>query len=154
MDKEKINLLAKDHANAFTRLTDLEGMVIRGQVLIESNLNRAIRLSVADNEEYKADKFSFSQILILGHMLGISTAFKAELNALNKLRNQIAHGTAFDEKYVDVIISEIKKKNPEIINLSDKKLKSLGTAISFICGALAVSPSYPIMKILLRKNNK
>lgn len=148
---DKIQILAEEHAAAFTKLTEMEGMVIRGQVMVESNLNRAIQLSLHDKEEYKPDKFSFSQILIIGHMLGVSNAFKGELNALNKLRNQVAHGIAFDEKYIDIIIQEVKKKSPDSIKPDGPKIAALGAAISFICGALAISSQSSWARILSKK---
>ncbi|OOQ60871.1 hypothetical protein [Mucilaginibacter pedocola] len=142
MENDEINDLADEHAKSFTQLTEIESVVIRGQVLVEKSLNRAIRLIILEKEEYKDEKFGFSQILMLGYMLGICTKFKAELNALNKLRNQIAHGTEFDDKFVHIIIKGIQARSPDVIEKNLSLSRKLSAAISFICGAIAVTPEF------------
>jgi len=151
---EEIEQLASKHANAFKQISELEGIVIRGQVMVEMAINHAILDCVSFPNEYKSEKFSFSQIVILGHMLGICTPFKAELNALNKLRNQIAHGTSFDDKYIRVIISEIKQKNAQIIQTNKPLATTLATAISFICGAISAAPELANTQLLIKRLQK
>lgn len=133
--------LAEIHAKNFKHLTEIESVIIRGHILLEHALNNAIAQSILHKDEYQVDRFTFSQKVIIGYMLGMGITFKKEITAINKLRNQIAHSLKHEEKYIDIIISEISKKYPQILNLKSKQLQ-LGTAISFICGAIAVSPKY------------
>ncbi len=96
----ELKILAGEFAGNFTNFTDIEGVIIRGHILVEQMLNRSIELAVLNKSEFKADKFSFAQKMEIGSMLGISIDFKIELKALNKLRNQIAHSLRYEEKYI------------------------------------------------------
>ncbi len=132
----ELEILADEFAKNFTKFSDTEGAIIRGHILIEQMLNQSIELTVLNKSEFKADKFSFAQKTEIGNMLGISIEFKIELNALNKLRNQIAHSLKYEEKYIDVIINGVFSKKSEIFLNKKDKLASLKVAISFICGAI------------------
>jgi hypothetical protein len=135
-DKE-LESLANEFSKKFTAFTDIEGAIIRGHILVEQMLNKSIELTVLNKNEYKTDKFSFAQKAEIGNMLGISTEFKIELNALNKLRNQIAHSLKHEEKYIDVIINNVYNKKSDIFLDKKNKLNSLKTSISFMCGAIS-----------------
>lgn len=136
IDKKKIDCdtenLASEFEKNFTNFSDIEGTIIRGHILIEQMLNHSIELTVPNKSEYKAEKFSFAQKVEIANMLGVSIEFKIELNALNKLRNQIAHSLKYDDKYIDVIINGVRKKKSEIFNNKTNKSSSLKVAISFI----------------------
>ncbi|MBS5980216.1 MAG: hypothetical protein KIB51_10905 [Dysgonomonas mossii] len=137
-EREKIDELAKDFANSFTTFTDIEGVIIRGHILVEQHLSRAIENTVLRPEEYRADKFTFAQKLHIANMLGISTILKNELSLLNSLRNQIAHSLNYKEKHVVKIIEMTKAKHREW--REDLPLNiGLRRAISFMCGYISMS---------------
>jgi len=137
-EDERIAKLAEEHSKQFDKFTELEGLIIRGHILVERQLNYAIERNVAYKSEYKDNRFTFSQKMILSQMLGISKPFKQEIKALNILRNQIAHSLEFDEKRVDLIIQGVHKKESKILNLNNSKVKNFAISISFICGALSI----------------
>ena len=134
--------LALEYSKSFTKFSDIEGVIIRGHILIEQALNRSIELTVLNKSEYNADRFSFAQKIQIANMLGISEFFKTELNSLNKLRNQIAHSLKYEEKYIDVIIKGIYKKDSKLFGNKKDKYKSLIIAISFIAGAISYGHEY------------
>lgn len=75
----KVEGLAKEFANLFTSFTDIEGVIIRGHILVEQNLNRAIEYTIIHPKEYRADKFTFAQKLNIANMLGITIGLKMSL---------------------------------------------------------------------------
>ncbi|MDI9313026.1 MAG: hypothetical protein QM535_22640 [Limnohabitans sp.] len=129
--------LANEFSNLFTKFTDIEGIIIRGHILVEQYLNKSIEQTVLHSAEFDVDKFSFAQKINIGNMLGISIDLKNELIALNKLRNQIAHSLKFENKYIELIINGIYSKNNKIFRDKNDKINSLITSISFICGYIA-----------------
>jgi hypothetical protein len=153
-DENEINFLADKYAKEFTKFSDIEGIIIRGHILIEQSINRSIELTVLTKNEYNADRFSFAQKVQIGNMLGISGDFKTELNSLNKLRNQIAHSLKYDEKYIDIIINEIQKKSSEPFPDKKDKLKSLITAIGFMCGAISHAHNTARLKYILHQDKQ
>jgi hypothetical protein len=149
-ENNELETFAKAHADAFTQLSEIEGIIIRGHILVERAINNAIEHTVINKEDYKSDRFTFSQKVIISNMFGLSSHFKLEINTLNKLRNQIAHTLEYDVKNVDIIINEIHKKEPKFINLEDSKIESLGKAISFMCGAIFISHEDFKFKIIVQ----
>jgi hypothetical protein len=137
--KENVENLANEFAKALIQFSEFEGLIIRGHILVEQSLNRSIELSLLNSLDYESDRFSFSQKIIIGNMLGISGDLKVELNALNKLRNQIAHSLKYDENLVDVIIDQVRKRNSSIFEGKETRLLLLTTAISFLSGIIAAS---------------
>ena len=138
-DDSRIAKLAEEHAKQFDKFTEIEGLIIRGHILVERQLNYAIERHVANKNEYKDNRFTFSQKMILSQMLGITKHFKLELKHLNTLRNQIAHSLDFDKNRVDMIIKEVHKKKKEILDLKENRSKNFAIAISFICGAISAT---------------
>lgn len=139
LDLDNVDRMAKHFAANFRHLTEIEGIIIRGHILIEYELDLAIEQTVVEKKQYKSEKFTFSQKVMIANMVGVALRYKSEISALNKLRNQIAHTLSYDDKYAHSIIKEMSKKYPEILVIKDN-LKALGTAISFICGAIGVYP--------------
>ncbi len=136
MENDDIKTLADQHANDFKRFTEIEGIIIRGHIVVERQLIRAIEMSVDKPGEFDPERLTFSNKLMVAHMLGISDLFKVELKSLNKLRNQVAHSLQFDTKMLHLIIDEVNKKQA-VIDKSMPIEVQLGTAISFICGAIS-----------------
>lgn len=136
MENDDIETLADQHANDFKRFTETEGIIIRGHIVVERQLIRAIEMSVDKPSEFDPERLTFSNKLMVAHMLGISDLFKVELKSLNKLRNQVAHSLQFDTKMLHLIIDEVNKKQA-VIDKSMPIEVQLGTAISFICGAIS-----------------
>lgn len=153
-EEEDEQILAVKHSDDFKKFTDIEGVIIRGHILIEQNLNRSIELTVLLKDEYNADKFSFAQKVQIANMLGITRDFKIELNALNKLRNQIAHSLKYEEKYIDIVINEVNKKlkeSHESFKNKNDKLNSLIYSISFMCGSISQAHSTAKLKFILQQ---
>jgi hypothetical protein len=138
MDNGEINKEAEEFVSDFKRFTELEGIIIRGHIVVERQLIKAIEKSVAKPDEFVPERLSFSNKLMITHMLGISDKFKTELNSLNKLRNQVAHSLEYDNKLLQLIINEVNKKK-QITDKSTPIEAQLGTAISFISGAICQS---------------
>ena len=136
MENENIKTLADQHANDFKRFTEIEGIIIRGHIVVERQLIRAIEMSVDNPREFDPEKLSFSNKVMIAHMMGISDLFKVEFKSLNKLRNQVAHSLQFDTQLLHLIIDEVNKKQT-VIEKSMPIEVQLGTAISFICGAIS-----------------
>jgi len=133
-----LNRLANEHSTSFKDLTDLEGLIIRGHILIEKALNNSIATVAYKKDEFNPDQFTFAQKASLARLLGISGVLKNEINAFNKLRNQIAHSLEFEEKYLNVIINGIKSKDKEKQYPKTQKVNNLKRAISFMCGIIAI----------------
>ncbi len=140
-EEEIMSRLAQLHSDNFKKLTDIEGIIIRGHILIEHELNVAIAKTILDENEYRVDKFTFSQKLTIAYMLGIGTYFKEELQAINSLRNEIAHSLKYRESLVDLIISRLKMKDANSLGSGDR-VALLAKSISFICGSIAIMPKY------------
>jgi hypothetical protein len=138
-EEAKIAKLAEEHSKQFDSFTELEGLVIRGHILVERQINYAIERHILNKNEYKDDRFTFSKKMILCKMLGISRHFNQEIKNLNTLRNQIAHSLEFDKNRVDIIIREVYKKKKELLNLNDSREKNFAISISFICGAISAT---------------
>lgn len=136
MKNGDIKNLADQHINDFKRFTQIEGIVIRGHILVDRQLIRAIEMSVENPREFDPEKLSFSNKVMIAQMMGISDLFKVELKSLNKLRNQVAHSLQFNIKLLHLIIDEVNKKQT-VIKKSIPIEVQLGTAISFICGAIS-----------------
>lgn len=141
-NEEFIDKAAREHAESFKDFTDIEGVVIRGHIVIEKALIKSIKNIVYKESEFKPDKFSFSQKLTIARMYDIAGLFEKEINVLNKLRNQIAHSLEFDEKYIDLIIESVANKNKEREYLAGEKVENLKHAISFICGVIMIDGYY------------
>jgi hypothetical protein len=152
MKNDEIETLADQHANEFKRFTKLEGIIIRGHIVVERQLIRAIEMSVEKPNEFDPERLTFSNKLMLAHMHGISDLFKVELKSLNKLRNQVAHSLQFDTKLLSLIIDEVNKKQPLIDSTKPIEVQ-IGTAISFICGAISQS-NLKVKKELLKTITK
>ena len=138
MGNEDIKSLADKHTNDFRKITEIEGIIIRGHIVVERQLIRAIEMSVENPSELDPERLSFSNKVMIAHMMGISDLFKVELKSLNNLRNQVAHSLQFDIKLLHLIIDEVNKKQT-VIKKSMPIEVQLGTAISFICGAISQS---------------
>ena len=157
---EEIENNAKIFADNFKQMTEVEGVIIKGHIMLERELNTAIESTILNRKEYYPDKFSFSQKLILSQMLGISNNFAVEIKTWNTLRNQIAHSLKYDDKLINIITQEITKKHPTHVISKDSAL-ALGYCVSFICGGISIRPPYA-RKILaleiqietLKKENK
>jgi hypothetical protein len=128
--------LSKNHATSYTAFSSIEGIIIRGHILYEKELDLAIGLNIPKKEHYDPEKFTFSHKVRIARMLALIDKWLTEVNALNKLRNQIAHSLAYDDKLVDIIIKSTEKENDkaEVSNSTENRLKS---SISFLCGHLA-----------------
>ena len=121
----------------FNQLSDIEGIILKGHILLEHQLDIAISKEILNKNEYESDKFSFSQKVIIGNMLGICRAFKASINALNKLRNQIAHSLKYEEELMIDLLKPINKKY-SFIKVSANDLPNLKKGISAICYGISV----------------
>jgi hypothetical protein len=133
--------LSDEHHDSFTDFSIIEGIIIRGHILVEKTLVKSISEAIYRNDEFYPEKLSFSQKVTIARMLGISVFVKREVNALNKLRNQIAHTLGFEERYIDEIINEIKKKDLEN-KYPENRIQCLKMAISFICFTITVESQY------------
>ncbi|MGL3000693.1 hypothetical protein [Flavobacterium sp. RSSB_23] len=138
---EWLKNLSDEHHDSFTDFSIIEGIIIRGHILVEKSLVKSISEAIYRNDEFYPEKLSFSQKVTIARMLGISVFVKKEVNALNKLRNQIAHTLEFDEQYIDEIINGIKKKDLEN-KYPKNRIQSLKMAISFICFTISVESQY------------
>lgn len=136
MENDDIKTLANQHAKDFKKFTETEGIIIRGHIVVERQLIRAIEMSVENPREFDPEKLSFSNKVMIAHMMGISDLFKVELKSLNKLRNQVAHSLQLDPKLLHLIIDEVNKKQVVIVKSMTIEVQ-FGTAISFICGAIS-----------------
>ena len=138
---KRLEELSKKFADSFSDFTDIEGVIIRGHILVEQSLSQAIEKTILYRKEYKPDRFTFAQKLCIANMLGISNILKHELNWLNSLRNQIAHSLNYEEENVVKIIESVKTKCPDWEEDLPTNM-GLRKAISFICGAIAVSHTH------------
>jgi len=127
------------HSERFNLLTTLESIIIRGHILIEHELNCAIEKCILYKNEFKADKFSFSQKILIANMLGITKHFKDEIILINKLRNQIAHSLSYDSQLVDSIINRMTQLDKDLHKIADRS-QAFARVVSFICGGLAIMP--------------
>ena len=60
MESDDLKTLADQHTNDFKRFTEIEGIIIRGHIVIERQLIRAIEMSVDNPSEFDSEKLSFS----------------------------------------------------------------------------------------------
>ena len=157
-ENKELEKRAEEFASDFKKFTEIEGIIIRGHIVVERQLIKAIERTVSKPKEFEPERLSFSNKLMLTNMLGVSDVFKKELNALNKLRNQVAHSLKYDDKLIDLIIKEVNNKE-QIIDLKKITEEKLGTAISFISGAISQSSLFDkknylktILKEIMDKN--
>ncbi|MBK7227240.1 MAG: hypothetical protein IPH96_18190 [Saprospiraceae bacterium] len=113
-ENKELEKCAEEFASDFKKFTEIEGIIIRGHIVVERQLIKAIERTVSKPMEFEPERLSFSNKLMLSNMLGVSDLFKKELNALNKLRNQVAHSLKYDDKLIVLIIQEVNKKNKSL----------------------------------------
>lgn len=158
-ENQELEKRAEEFASDFKKFTEIEGIIIRGHIVVERQLIKATIRSISRPKEFEAERLSFSNKLMVTNMLGITNSFKKELNALNKLRNQVAHSLEYDDKLISLIITEVNKKE-KVIDESKSIENQIGTAISFICGAVSQISLFDkenylktILKEVMNKNN-
>ena len=142
------------HSKHFNHLSTIESLIIRGHILIEHDLNEAIKKCVLYKEKYKADKFSFSQKIAIGSMLGITQYIEQEVQLINKLRNQIAHSLTYEKDLLKILFSKVDKMD-KLFHLKNDDNEKTKRSISWICGMITISP-YTLQEIqyLTIKKNK
>jgi len=144
--KRDLKLQAKEFAENFIPFSEIEGAIIRGHILVEKTLNDTIKLAIVQKNEYEPEKFTFTRKLDIANMLGICVPFKKEINALNKLRNQVAHSLQYEEKYIDLICSSMAKIDNNDIYKTNNKLLIFNRAISFLAGCIFAGYEISILK--------
>lgn len=91
---------------------DTDNVIIKGHILTEYAMNFYIEMSSAEKIDLKNTRFTYSNKIDIGRIVGL---FKEdpflynELTLLNKLRNSIAHKLKYDEKILAEFLKGFEK---------------------------------------------
>lgn len=133
--KNEIEKLIKRELPKVRRL-DL--VILKCHILLEYMLNQYIRF-VGNNEyDISKDRFSFSNKIIIAHILGLppDPTFIPSLEIINKLRNQVAHTMSLNRELIDTLI-KINSDKEDIPKEIDDKFRAIAIReiTKFYCGA-------------------
>lgn len=71
------------------------GLVVRGQIHIEHELQQMVLAIAPQPEQAKFNAMTFTQTLRVALILGLSPEFESALSAVGRLRNRFAHRLGF-----------------------------------------------------------
>jgi hypothetical protein len=124
-------------------INDIQLLILKGHILVEYTLNCYLEsISKSRESDFFKENFSFADKVNIAKHFGQIGDDKDNLNKelilLNKLRNEIAHNLAYNDKLLQEIFFELNKKIPNEI-YTDKKVPlkiKINAAIAFISGAI------------------
>lgn len=136
-DRENAEKLSDEFIKLFNEFSQIEGLIVRGHILIEQALNKQIKQNIKNKTAYNPDKLSFSNKLMIADMLGITRKLTRPLRSLNKLRNQIAHSLDYDNKLILSIISDVQNASKSSVIPKNSIEENVASAIAYMCGWLS-----------------
>lgn len=117
-----------------SKCSDIEMTVIKGQILVEYELNRFILVASKKKDVYNDSQFTFFQKCKIASILGLPELLTEDMLLLNNIRNQIAHKLSYKKESLDLLLERSKKKMSDAkLAVANKSTFELKDTITFIC---------------------
>lgn len=117
-----------------SKCLDTEMTVIKGQILVEYELNRFILVASKKKDVYNDSQFTFFQKCKIASILGLPELLTEEMLLLNNIRNQIAHKLSYKKESLDLLLDRSKKKMTEAkLQSANKPSFELKDVVIFLC---------------------
>jgi hypothetical protein len=125
----------------FPRTHILEYAILKSHLIVEHALVQYIRSFSAVAVDAKQVRFTFSQKLEIAYLLGFGAndpILLPTVEALNKVRNQVAHSFSLDRNAVDEMLRINSDDYDEFKPQNDReRIRGLRLICSYICGRTA-----------------
>lgn len=124
---------------------NLELAILKGHILLEYLMNKAIEIKSSYKYDMEKSSFSFSQkidILVILNLIETNSCSYQVLKTFNTIRNQIAHRFIFDRRLVTKMIKlglqETKGEN-HIPTDDTERAKAVKFLVPFLSGMITAS---------------
>lgn len=118
---------------------NLEFVLLKCHVVVEYAINRYIELVSPRACDISSERFSFAQKVFLLHLLGVPDGpiLIPSFEALNRLRNQVAHTLEVNQSLLDDFIRINSEDPDEVPTMTDRqKVTAIKEITRGLCGLL------------------